>query len=93
MPSLRWGKALVAALTTARSCGGFKKEDDELLGVYTDPLYGWHIVRAVNDDATNAGFAGFIQAFILSGEAYGEVHHELPKGSRKLFPKPERRRR
>lgn len=93
LQDLKWAKALVAAITTARSTGGFR--DDETLAVYKVPEFGGYTVCAVRDIATNMAWAAFVQALIRSPdyEGHGEVMSRFPKGSRRVFPPPAPRRK
>lgn len=87
LQDLKWCKALVAAIASARSRGDFPDYPDAL-AVYKTPEHGY-VVRAVNDVVTRMAWAAFVQALITSPDygGHGEVLHRLPRGSWKVFPR------
>ena len=93
LPSLQWAKALVAALDVARSNVVLIpeypfEEDDRSLGAFRT-RGGRYIVRAKRDVVTAIAWSAFLQAYITKSHfGYGEMHHRLPPGSRKVFPLP-----
>lgn len=91
LEELKWAKALVAAFAMASS----RTVRRESCNVYLTPR-GWYVVRVrAPRGHIRAVWSGFVQAYITTGGGYGQMHHRIPRGSKRVWPPrpPKRRKR